>query len=614
MHHPPPIPFLPDSAPFSTEQRAWLNGYLAGVFSLLVGSGSAARPLSPTLPTVPTSLRSSAVSETSAVAQATKVEAITIVFGSQSGNCETIAKRAAKALKQTGHALKVIDAAQFKLSTLATTSVLLLVTSTYGEGEPPDNIAAFYTELHARDARLDHVRYAVLALGDRNYTHFCKTGQDFDARLAALGATRLRAVVTCDVDYEADYAAWLRDVTAQLSPSLGARVSSIATEPPVAHDAGHPDRYSKTQPYAAAVLRNVNLNGAASTKQTRHVEFSLAGSGLAYEAGDALGVLGRNCPAMVEEILRLTGFNADTPVPLPNGASGPLREALSCHYDITKLTPAHVALFATRTRDETLTQLLQPDNAPGLKAYLYGRELIDLIGPHPRVFGDASDLVGHLRKLQPRLYSIASSQKAHPQHVHLTVGVVRYEAHGRSRTGVCSGDLARVETGQARPVFVHPNSHFKLPACGDTDIIMVGPGTGIAPFRAFLQERVATGARGRNWLFFGCRTMRDDFLYCDELEAYRDSGVLGRLDVAFSRAGHEKVYVQHLLQRRACEVWDWLQAGAHFYVCGDAAHMARDVDVALHTVAEQAGGLSHDAAAQCVSDLRANKRYVRDVY
>ncbi len=601
------VPYLPDTAPFSAAQRAWLNGFLAGLFSSALAHGANAI-------NVPSS--------------GTPALPITLVFGSQSGNCEVIAGRTAKAWKQDGLSVSVMDAAQFKVSALQQTQRLVLITSTYGEGEPPDNLAAFYADLHTRDVDLSGLSYSVLALGDRNYTYFCKTGKDIDARLSALGAQRLQLVVECDVDYETSYKSWLSALTSTLK---GTSVDPAGVLKPeraeAAHAATHAvtseDRYTKTNPFPARILHNTNLHRDGAARRTHHIAFSLEGAEdgaeLHYEAGDALGVVPQNDPALVTELLRITGFDGDGPVSLPNGDIGPLREALLHGYDITKINKQHIELLAERTKDATLLTLISTDNldldnVAALREFLHGREWVDVLLAHPHVFTSPQDFVSQLRKLAPRLYSIASSPKAHSGQVHLTVSVVQYESHGRKRMGVCSNDLARAACGTTKPVFIHPNKQFKLPVDGSAPVIMVGPGTGIAPFRAFLHERAATGARGPNWLFFGCWNARSDFLYEAELTQLQQRGVLNKLDVACSRDQAEKLYVQHLMQRSAKDLWAWLQVGAYFYVCGDAARMARDVDAALHQVAQVAGGLTEGAAQEFVANLRAQKRYLRDVY
>jgi sulfite reductase (NADPH) flavoprotein alpha-component len=376
-------------------------------------------------------------------------------------------------------------------------------------------------------------------------------------------------------------------------------------------------RYSKLRPFPARVLQNINLHGDGSGKDTRHIAFSLQNSGLRYEVGDALGVVPHNHPMLVAETMTALGFDGDSAVTSHNGNVTSLQHALSHDYQITQLNKAHVEAVAERTHDAALLTLLKPNNAEDLKHFVYGRDVIDLLLQHLCVFETPQAFVDTLKRLTPRLYSISSSQKAHPDEVHVTVGVVRYAAHGRARGGVCSTMLAGCcaeVNGAAPPVFVHTNKAFRLPDDEARPIIMVGPGTGIAPFRAFLQERQASGVRGKNWLFFGSWNAASDFLYEDELRQMQTQGVLTKLDLAFSRDQAEKVYVQHLMLRQANELWRWLNDGAYFYVCGDAARMAKDVHAALLGVAQTAGGLSSERASEWVMGLQKEKRYRKDVY
>ncbi len=529
-----------------------------------------------------------------------------VTFGSQSGNAEALAQRVSSEL-----GARLIDGAALDLVGLQGLDTLLLISSTYGNGEAPDNITPFYDALHHIAApQLPGLRYAVLALGDSGFKHFCKAGRDFDARLAALGAQRLLPVVTCDRAFELEFQTWL----ASLKPLLGAagepENSVVQAErlTPVALPA-------KAAGQPAVVLRNslLTVAGDADTKQVRQIVFSLTGTGLKYEAGDALGVMPVNDPQVVAEIICATGFVDETPVPIPGGGEAPLSEALLRHYDVTTLTHAHIRHFADQTNNPRLQALCEPGNADALEAFLGKHHIVDLIARFPRAFECPAALVASLGELRRRLYSIASSARMHPSQVHLTVGVVDYASNSRRRTGVCSGDLQRSSAGTARRIVVQSNRGFRLPADGNIPVIMIGPGTGIAPFRAFLQERAATGAQGPNWLFFGCRHARLDYLYQDELQHWQATGVLNRLDVAFSRMQVRKVYVQDLIRQHAAELWRWLDQGAQIYVCGDASKMARDVDSALTDVAIQSG-YSPEQAANWLVHLRRDKRYLRDVY
>ncbi len=539
------IPQIPEAAPFSTEQRAWINGYLAGLFSGNTASATLA-------------------------ASAASLGSLLFLYGSQTGTAESLARRFAKEAKKRGYQPKVVGMENYATVDFAAESRVAIITSTYGDGEMPDNAQSFWEYLQGEAAvNLQKTSYSVLALGDRKYTLFCEAGRKFDVRLAELASTRIQDRVDCDVDYEEAANAWFEGLLTRLSggsPSL----SVIEPEKESAADA---PTFSKANPFPALLQTNRLLNGLQSSKETRHFEISLAGSGLEYEVGDALGVVPRNCPDLVDEVICASGLTGEEMVVVNSGGLS-LREALISKFD--------------------------------LKPFLSGL---------PGKVSAPEDLIAPLRKLQPRLYSISSSPKAHPGEVHLTVGIVRYEEGGRQIKGVCSTYLAdRVEAGGHVPVFVHKSPSFRLPADLSRPVIMVGPGTGIAPFRAFLEERRATGASGKNWLFFGDQRSTCDFLYQEELQAMQADGTLTRLDMAFSRDQAEKVYVQHRMTEQAGELWAWLQDGASFYVCGDAKRMAKDVDAALHRVAETAGGLSPDSAADFIAQLKAEKRYLRDVY
>lgn len=612
------VPVLPETAPFTAEQRAYLNGFLAGLYAWTPlpapGAAAAQKPLEP----------------------------LAILFGSQTGNAERLAKQLAREAGRQGFAPTVHDLAQFAPARLAAERNVLIVTSTYGDGEPPDNARAFWDALIQDCApRLEGIRFSVCALGDRGYPKFCQFGRDLDARLERLGATRAHPRQDCDADFDEPFAQWCAAALGALAQANGSASLAPPPEPratetvavaplprsgpaalaslsstPTAHAApdAKPVGFSKQTPLPARLLVNRCLSGTGSAKEVRHFEISLAGSGLSYEAGDALGVFPANDPALVDDVLRALGCDGEEAVPGKDGQPVALRLALRSHFEITRLPPPLLAAVAERSGDPTLRRLVSPEANGDLTAFLDGRDVLDLLRAHPEAKLSPAELTSRLRKLQPRLYSIASSPRAHPGQVHLTVGVVRYEAHGRRRGGVCSTFLAdRVGPATPVPVFVQANKAFRPPA-PDAPLIMVGPGTGIAPFRAFLQERRATGARGRNWLFFGDQHRATDFLYGDEIEAFHRDGLLTRLDLAWSRDQADKVYVQHRMLEHASELWRWLEDGAGFYVCGDARRMARDVDAALHRVIETAGGKSADAAADYVNRLKAERRYCRDVY
>jgi sulfite reductase (NADPH) flavoprotein alpha-component len=581
------VPVIPESAPFTAEQRAWLNGYLAGLCSR-----------GPADPKV-------ASHATSPASTAPALQPLTILFGSQTGTAELLAKRAAKEAGKRGFAAMVLDMAQTDAAKLAAEKNLLVITSTYGDGEPPDNAKALHGQLSKFTTKLPSLRYSVCALGDRNYVQFCKCGADFDTFFEKLGATRVAPRADCDLDYEASFTAWLEQALNALASKAAAPAPesvSPTIENPKSKIQNPPESaYSKKKPFPALLLASRNLNGDGSAKQINHVELDLTGSDLTYEAGDALGVMANNCPDLVADVLAALGCDGEEAVPAPDGSTTSLRRALTELYDLGK-PPAD------------LLALCGSPGQGGVAVALH--HIIDVLVARADVKLAPADFVRALRKLQPRLYSISSSPKAHPGHVHLTVGALRYEVGNRARKGVCSTFLTdRIVAGQSQiGVFVHSNKAFRPPANPDAPMIMVGPGTGIAPFRAFLEERRATGARGKNWLFFGDQRAATDFIYRDDLLAMQADGTLTRLDLAWSRDQQEKIYVQHRMLEHAAELFAWLEQGAHFYVCGDAARMAKDVDAALHQVIERAGIKSSEDAAAYVQALRAAKRYARDVY
>ena len=592
MNQPNLVPVLPDNAPFTPEQRAYLNGFLAGLFS---------RAPQPNLP---------------APAPETKpLTPLTILFGSQTGNAENLSKRIAKEAGKRGFAPTIQDLGKYATAQLASESALLIVTSTYGDGEPPDNAKAFWEFLGGEAApKLAQMKFSLLALGDSNYPKFCAFGKAVDERLEKLGAARVHPRTDCDVEYEEPFANWMNGALSALAPAA-APAQPVVVPAVEAAPAKITSTYSKSHPFPAPLLANVRLNGEGSAKDTRHFAFSLEGSGLSYEAGDALGVRATNCAELVEELIRALGRSGEEPVPDRDGKETPLREALIHHYEITRIPSPLLKAMAERSGDAELLKLTAPGANGELTKFLWGREIIDLLHTHQAVKFSPTEFVALLKKLQPRLYSISSSPKAHPGEVHLCVGVVRYDSLGRSRKGVCSTFLAeRVPTGGAVPVFVHHNKNFRPPANPDAPMIMVGPGTGIAPFRAFLEERRASGAKGKNWLLFGDQREATDYLFKEEIETMQREGTLHRLDLAFSRDQAEKIYVQNRMTEHAKELYAWLEEGGGFYVCGDAARMAKDVDAVLHQVIQTAGGKSAEEATAYVAALKKDKRYQRDVY
>lgn len=596
------VPAIPESAPFTPEQRAWLNGFLAGLFSRVPVPDSAGEPAGPGL--LP----------------------LTVLYGSQTGNAERLARRVAKEAGSCGFAVNVQELNAYELTGLPQERYLLVLTSTYGDGEPPDNARAFWTRLaQAQLPSLRNLHFSVCALGDRNYPRFCQFGRDLDARLEQLGAVRLHPRQDCDVDFEEAFGRWLSGVLAALTRARSAMsipASSHGPEVPKGEiitggqksEAQSSPRWSRKNPFPARLRANRKLTGDGSTVEVRHFALSLEGSGLDYEPGDALGVWPQNPPSLVEEILEWLGTDGGEEVEGRPGEPMPLRRALLHHLDLHRVSDGLLTALAERSGDAAFHADLRAGGVEGLRPSLNGCQIVDLLQRWPQARLPAREFASLLRPLQPRLYSIASSPLVHPTEVHLTVRIVRYERQGRPREGVCSTFLAdRVGPDTPVPVFVHKNPGFRLPPA-DAPLIMIGPGTGIAPFRAFLQHRRATGARGKNWLFFGGRHEATDFLYREELLEFRQQGYLDRLDLAWSRDQAHKIYVQHRMLEHAAELWRWLNEGAYLYVCGDASRMAPDVEAALQQIFLSAGGLDADQAVAYLDRLRVERRYCRDVY
>ncbi|WP_405116988.1 assimilatory sulfite reductase (NADPH) flavoprotein subunit [Paenibacillus sp. FSL K6-1217] len=593
----------------SHSQQVWLSGYLSAL-SMQGSQGTSGLAVSAA---APAAVPGGAV----AAAQPPASREVTVLFGSQTGNCQRLAVSLSRKLEEQGFKVTVSAMNSFKPNGLKKTENLLLLVSTHGEGEPPDNARAFHEFLYSKRApQLPDLRFSVLALGDTSYEFFCQTGKDFDQKLEELGAQRLSPRVDCDLDYDEPVAEWFEQVISALNGAQNA--SGIADAAVQAAESAESleSEYSRNHPFHAEVLENLNLNGRGSDRETRHLELSLAGSNITFEPGDSLGVYPENHPQLVDDIIAAMGWNADERVPLnKKGEEGTLQEALLRHYEITVLTKPLLEQAAGLTSTSALKDLLAPESQQELKNYIQGRDLLDLIQDYGPWEAPASRFVTILRKLPARLYSIASSYNANPDEVHFTVRAVRYESHGRERYGVCSVHCAeRVQPGATLPVYIQNNPNFKLPADTSVPVIMIGPGTGVAPFRSFLEEREEQGAEGPTWLFYGDRHFVTDFLYQTDWQRMLKDGVLSRLDVAFSRDTEEKVYVQHRILEQSKELYRWLQEGAHVYVCGDEKHMAHDVHSALITVIQEEGGLSPEAAAAYLETLQQEQRYQRDVY
>lgn len=597
MQHNNPLPteilkLLPTLTPL---QLAWLSGYAwsqaSGVEQQVAGQHLAAN----------------------LTALSAEPFSITVLSGSQTGNAKSVADKVATELTEAGIAVKRVALKDYKAKTIADEKYLLLVTSTQGEGDPPEEGVVLYKLLNGKKApKLTDLQFAVLGLGDSSYPNFCQAGKDFDQRFAELGATRLFERVDADLDYSATAEQWIRDIVAivrekaaQVSPVV--QSIATATTAPVAKES----QYNKANPFPATLITNQKITSRQSDKDVRHLEFDLAGSDLHYQAGDALGVWFENDPTLVDEILSLAQIDPTTEVTI-EGKTQTISTALLSHLELTQNTPAFVKGYAALANNEHLNDLVADNQA--LQELLQRTPIVDVLHKFPAKL-TAEQLVSLLRPLTPRLYSISSSPAEVGEEVHLTVGVVRFEHEGRVRSGAASSFLAdRVEEDGAVRVFVEHNDNFRLPNDKTKPIIMVGSGTGVAPFRAFMQQRVADEAIGKNWLIFGNPHFASDFLYQTEWQQFAKEGFLHKYDFAWSRDQEKKIYVQDKIRENSTALWQWLQEGAYFYVCGDASKMAKDVEQALLEVIAKEGNLSPDEAEDYLNELREEKRYQRDVY
>lgn len=573
---------------FSPHQLAWLSGYFWGMVNQQPGT----------------------VAVTPAPAAAAS---ITVISASQTGNARRVAEQLRDDLTAAGLGVTLVNAGDYKFKQIAQEKLLLVVASTQGEGEPPEEAVALHKYLFSKKApQMAGTAFAVFGLGDTSYENFCQTGKDFDARLAELGGERLFDRADADVDFKSAAEAWRKqivDVLKQRVPQATAAQAQVSVAGSVAQIVSSP--YSKESPLTASLAVKQKITGRNSDKDVRHIEIDLGESGLSYQPGDALGVWYHNDPDLVEEIIGLIWRTGDETVTL-NDQTMTLREALTERLELTQNTTVIVEKYAALSRDERLIELLADKHQ--LQQYAQTTPLPDMIRQAPADL-DAEQLVALLRPLTPRLYSIASSQEEVGSEVHITVGVVRYEIDGRARTGGASGYLAdRLEEDGELRVFIEHNDNFRLPANPQTPVIMIGPGTGIAPFRAFIQQRAAEGAEGLNWLFFGNPHFTEDFLYQVEWQRFVKDGVLSRIDLAWSRDQKHKVYVQDKLREQGAEVWRWIEQGAHIYVCGDANRMAKDVEQALLELLAEHGGMDAEQADEFLSELRVERRYQRDVY
>ncbi|MDX7991559.1 NADPH-dependent assimilatory sulfite reductase flavoprotein subunit [Xenorhabdus littoralis] len=574
---------------FSPHQLAWLSGYFWGMINH--------QPQ--------TEIETSAVSVQ---------ETVTLLSASQTGNARRLAEQLRDSLLAENLNVNLINAGDYKFKQIFQERILIIIASTQGEGEPAEEAVALHKYLYSKKApSLKETAYAVFGLGDTSYENFCQAGKDFDNRLNELGAQCLLERVDADVEYQEHADQWCQNITDILKQRLSAQAKPILSAHSVSTtkvDSANAI-YTKEAPLTASLLSNQKITGRGSDKDVRHVEIDLGDSGLRYQPGDALGVWFENAPALVDELIALLWLEGSEQVNV-HGKSFSLREALIRHAELTQNTAVIVAKYAALAKDEKLLALVADKQA--LQQYAQTTPIVDMVrdaASHP----EAQQFMDLLRPLTPRLYSIASSQSEVENEVHITVGIVRYDIEGKARTGGASGYLAdQLQEDDNIRVFIEQNNNFRLPADPQTPVIMIGPGTGIAPFRAFLQQRDSQGAEGKNWLFFGNPHFVEDFLYQVEFQRYVKDGLLTRIDLAWSRDQQHKVYVQDKLHEQGKEIWRWIQDGAHLYVCGDANHMAKDVEHTLLDIISQHGGMDAEQADEFLSELRLERRYQRDVY
>ncbi|MCW2258047.1 sulfite reductase (NADPH) flavoprotein alpha-component [Providencia alcalifaciens] len=596
----PPISALPISVEqlsrlqaavddFSSHQLAWLSGYLWG----MVNQNS-----------------STDVQVSAAVPQD---ETITIISASQTGNARRLSEQLRERLISEKINVNLVNAGDYKFKQIAQEKALVVVASTQGEGEPAEEAVALYKYLHSKKApNLSETAYAIFGLGDASYEKFCQAGKDFDKQLAQLGAKSLLERVDADVEYQSIAQAWIEELTQLLKARVPTQSATLLVRTQAGTvDEVHSSPYTKTVPLTASLLNNQKITGRNSQKDIRHIEIDLGDSGLRYQPGDALGVWFDNEPALVDELVSLLWLKGDEKIQIAE-QSYTLRDALIHQLELTQNTHIIVEKYAQLSKDDNLLGLISDKQA--ILHYAQTTPIVDMVR-QAAAQPTAQEFVDILRPLTPRLYSIASSQAEAEDEVHLTVGVVRYDIDGRVRTGGASGFLAdRLSEGDELRIFIEHNDNFRLPSDASKPVIMIGPGTGIAPFRAFLQQRDNDQADGKNWLFFGNPHFVEDFLYQVEWQRYVKDGLLTNISLAWSRDQAKKVYVQDKLREQGEEIWRWIEEGAHIYVCGDANHMARDVEHALLDIIGQYGSMDSESADEFLSELRVERRYQRDVY
>jgi len=584
----------------TAEQQIWLTGYLTAQQGAVAQTTEAPQQVA------------EYVLNNESESQTNNDRHITVVYGSETGNAQSLAEIFADRLVEHNYTVKLTAMDEIKQKEFKKVEDLFVITATHGEGDPPDNALTFHEFIHSRKApKLENLRFSVLALGDESYEYFCQTGKDFDAKLLELGAERLTDRQDCDLDFDDLAEKWMNKNIEILNQSTGHGSTVTSTE---TVQSAKEKRYSKSNPYKAEVLENINLNGRGSNKEVRHVELLLDNYGESFEPGDCVVVLPQNEPEIVTLLIETLGWDKDIEIPInDDGDTLPLEKALTEHFEITKLTKPLLQKAAELFGNTEL--LSQIDNAEWIQQYVDGRDVIDLLIEFPTSELKPETFYKLLRKLPAREYSIASSYEATPDEVHITVGAVRYEAHERTRKGVCSVQLAeRIQPGDTLPIYLKKNPNFKFPFDEETPVIMIGPGTGVAPFRSYMQEREELGLSGNTWLFFGEQYFTTDFLYQTEWQAWLKDETLAKLDLAFSRDTEEKIYVQHRIAQQSELFYQWLQDGAAIYVCGDEKHMAKDVHDTIRSVIEQEGDMSEADAEAYLTQMKQEKRYQRDVY
>ncbi|MEB8333470.1 assimilatory sulfite reductase (NADPH) flavoprotein subunit [Staphylococcus saprophyticus] len=584
----------------TAEQQIWLTGYLTAQQGSVTQTAEAPQQVA------------EYVLNNESESQTNNDRHITVVYGSETGNAQSLAEIFSDRLVEHNYTVKLTAMDEIKQKEFKKVEDLFVITATHGEGDPPDNALTFHEFIHSRKApKLENVRFSVLALGDESYEYFCQTGKDFDAKLLELGAERLADRQDCDLDFDDLAEKWMNKNIEILNQSTGHGSTVTSTE---TVQSAKEKRYSKSNPYQAEVLENINLNGRGSNKEVRHVELLLDNYGESFEPGDCVVVLPQNEPEIVTLLIETLGWDKDIEIPInDDGDTLPLEKALTEHFEITKLTKPLLQKAAELFGNTEL--LSQIDNTEWIQQYVDGRDVIDLLTEFPTSELKPETFYKLLRKLPAREYSIASSYEATPDEVHITVGAVRYEAHERTRKGVCSVQLAeRIQPGDTLPIYLKKNPNFKFPFDEETPVIMIGPGTGVAPFRSYMQEREELGLSGNTWLFFGEQHFTTDFLYQTEWQAWLKDETLAKLDLAFSRDTEEKIYVQHRIAQQSELFYEWLQDGAAIYVCGDEKHMAKDVHDTIRSVIEQEGDMSEADAEAYLTQMKQEKRYQRDVY